>query len=59
MRKSSTVAAFDAEDRDLACAFSPYKFYVLIIFAVVLGTVLALRGFRFLTLVAQHLNWIA
>jgi hypothetical protein len=59
MRSSSPITAVDAEDRDLACAFSPYKFYVLITFAVVLGTVLALRGFRFVTVVAQHLHWIA
>jgi hypothetical protein len=59
MRSSSTIAAVDGEDRDLACTFSPYKFYLLITFAVVLGTMLAIRGFRFVTVVAQHLHWIA
>jgi hypothetical protein len=58
MRSSSTVAAGHGEDRDLACSFSPYKFYLFITFAVVLGTVLALRGFRFATVVAQHLHWL-
>jgi hypothetical protein len=59
MRSSRAISSGNLEDRDLACAFSPYKFYVLITIAVVLGTLIALRGFRFVSIVAQHLRWIA
>jgi hypothetical protein len=59
LRVPDTISAAEGEDRDLACTYSPYKFYALLAFAIAIATLLASKGFRFVTIISQHVRWIS
>ena len=46
MQESADKPVSNLDDRDLACTFSPWKFYFLLVFTLIATSVFAFRAFR-------------
>ena len=56
MQESAAKPVSNLDDRDLACTFSPWKFYFLLVFTLIATSVFAFRAFRIVIVMSQHLR---